>query len=122
MGNPLLDDWNTPFDLPPFGEISDADFGPAIDAALDAARAAVAGIAEAPEPATFENTIEALEAADRSLDRVAGVFFNLAGADSNPAREALQRELAPKLSAFSSEVVSNCGAFGHALRPCGCRA
>ena len=107
MGNPLLDDWNTPFDLPPFGDISDADFGPAIDAALEDARAAVTRIAEAPEPASFENTIEALETADRSLDRVAGVFFNLAGAESNPEREALQRELAPKLSAYSSEVVSN---------------
>ena len=107
MANPLLEDWNTPFDLPPFAQITDADFGPAMDAALDEARSAVAAIAEAADPATFENTIEALEAADRLLDRVAGVFFNLAGADANPDREALQRELAPKLSAYSSEVVSN---------------
>ena len=60
---------------------------------------------------TFANTIEALELAEQTLDRVAGVFFNIAGSDSNPAREALQRDLAPKLSAFSSEVTNNRALF-----------
>ncbi len=45
------------------------------------------------------------------LDKVAGVFYNLAGADSNPAREALSRDLAPKLSAYASEVTSNTALF-----------
>ncbi|MEM1273015.1 MAG: M3 family metallopeptidase [Pseudomonadota bacterium] len=107
MTNPLLADWQTAFDLPPFQDIDDTHFGPAMDEALRQARAAVAEIADSPEPPSFENTIEALERADRMLDRVAGVFYNLAGADTNPAREALQRELAPKLSAYGSEVTSN---------------
>ncbi|MFO7921215.1 MAG: M3 family metallopeptidase [Nioella sp.] len=107
MTNPLLADWDTPFALPPFGVITDDHFAPALEAALEEGRAAVNAIADNPEPPTFANTIEALERADTLLDRVAGVFFNLAGADANPAREALQREMAPKLSAYSSEITNN---------------
>ncbi len=109
MQNPLLADWTTPFALPPFAAVSDADFGPAFDAALDAARARVAAIAGAPEAPDFANTVAALEMSEDLLDRVAGVFFNLVGADATDAREALQRDLAPKLSAFSSEITNNKG-------------
>jgi peptidyl-dipeptidase Dcp len=73
---------------------------------LARARAAIAAIAEG-EAADFAGVIEALELAEADLDRVAGVFYNLAGADSTEAREALQRDLAPKMSAFSSEVTNN---------------
>jgi len=112
MTNPLLQDWITPFGLPPFGTITDAHFGPALEAAIDQARAGMLAIAETPEPPTFANTIEALERSDRLLDRVAGVFFNLAGADANPTREALQRDMAPKLSALSSEMTNNQALWG----------
>jgi peptidyl-dipeptidase Dcp len=107
MTNPLLRSWDAPFGLPPFGEIEDAHFAPAFEAALAEARAEVARIAENPEPPTFANTVAALELADRMLDRVGGVFWNLAGADSNPAREELERDLSPKLAAYSSEVLMN---------------
>ncbi|MFQ6753555.1 M3 family metallopeptidase [Cereibacter sphaeroides] len=107
MPNPLLAPWTTPFALPPFAEIRDDQFGPAIEAGLAEARRAIAAIADNPEAPTFANTVEALELSEETLDRVAGVFYNLAGADSNAAREALQRELAPKMSAFSSEIVNN---------------
>jgi peptidyl-dipeptidase Dcp len=109
--NPLLAPWDTPFGLPPFDAIDDAHFGPALDTALEEGRANVMAIAENPEPPTFANTIEALEQADATLDRVAGVFFNLAGAESNSAREALQREFAPKFSAYSSEITNNAKLF-----------
>jgi Zn-dependent oligopeptidase len=82
--NPLLAPWDTPFGLPPFDAIDDAHFGPALDAALDEGRANVMAIAENPEAPTFANTIEALELADATLDRVAGVFFNLAGRSPTP--------------------------------------
>ena len=107
MTNPLLADWTTPFALPPFDAISDADFAPAFDAALAAARARIAAISADPAAPSYANTIQALELAEDELDRVSGVFFNLAGADSNDAREALQRDLAPKLSAFASEVTND---------------
>lgn len=111
MTNPLLARWDTPFELPPFAAIGDADFAPGFEAGLAEARAAIAAIAEAPEAPDFANTIEALELAEATLDRVSGVFYNLAGADSTEAREALMRDLAPKLSAFSSEVTNNKALF-----------
>ena len=111
MTNPLLETWDTPFGLPPFDRIEDAQFAPAMAAALAEGRKAIAAIAENPAPPTFANTIEALELADQLLDRVAGVFYNLSGADANPARDALQREFAPMLSAYSSEITNNAALF-----------
>ncbi len=112
MTNPLLALWDTPFQLPPFAVIRDEHFAPAFEAGLTEGRMTIAAIAGDMSPASFANTIEALELAEATLDRVAGVFFNIAGSDSNPAREALQRDLAPKLSAFSSEVTNNRALFG----------
>ncbi|MDP3339056.1 M3 family metallopeptidase [Frigidibacter sp.] len=109
--NPLLAPWTGAFDLPPFAAITDDDFAPAFETGLAEARARITEIAGDPAPATFANTIAALELAETTLDRVAGVFYNLAGADSTDAREALQRDLAPKMSAFSSEVTMNRGLF-----------
>jgi len=107
MTNPLLAPFDTPFGLPPFAAIGDDHFAPAFEAALAEARARIAAIADSPDPPTFANTIAALELAEQTLDRVGGVFWNLAGTDSNPAREALERDLAPRLAAFSSEITMN---------------
>ena len=109
--NALLTPWDTPFHLPPFAAIRDEDFAPAFDQALAEARAEVLRIVANPEPPSFANTIAALELADLLLDRVSGVFFNLAGADSTAAREELQRDLAPKLSDYSSEITNNAALF-----------
>jgi peptidyl-dipeptidase Dcp len=112
MSNPLLTVWETPFGLPPFAAIKDEDFAPAFEAALTEARAHVAAIAGNPDAPTFANVIEALELSEEALSRVCGVFYNLVGADSTEAREALQSEMAPKLSAYASEVSNNRVLFG----------
>ncbi len=109
--NPLLQAWDTPFGLPPFDRIKDADFAPAFEAAFAEARTALDAIAADPAAPDFANTIEAMERAEGTLERVAGVFFNLASADSNEAREALQRDLSPKLAAFSAETLMNADLF-----------
>ena len=111
MSNPLLTPWEGPFELPPFAAITDADFAPAFEQGLAEARAAIAAIADNAESPTFATVIDALELAEGTLDRVSGVFYNLAGADSTEAREALMRDLAPKMSAFSSEVTNNKALF-----------
>ena len=111
MTNPLLAAPDTPFGMPPFDRISDADIAPAFEAALDEARAAVAAIAQNDEAPTFANTIEALELADDGLGRVLAPFFTLASTDSNPEREAMQRAFSPKLAAYSSEVTRNRALF-----------
>jgi peptidyl-dipeptidase Dcp len=111
MTNPLLADWTTPHGLPPFDLISDDDFAPATDIALDEASATIRTIAENEAPPTFDNTIVAMELAEVTLGKVLGVFYGVAGADSNPAREALQREFGPKLSAFGSKIIENKALF-----------
>lgn len=107
MTNPLLTAWTTEFELPPFDLITDEDFGPAFEAAFAEARANINAIADQSEAPSFDNTIRALEVSENLLERVAAVFFNLAGSNSNPALEALQRELSPKFAAFSSETMQN---------------
>lgn len=109
--NKLLEDWPTSFGIPPFEEIATADFAPAFDVALAEGRRNIDAIADDGEPPTFANTIEAMERAERSLDRVAAVFFNLAGAHTNDEIESLQRELSPRLAAHSSETMMNTRLF-----------
>ncbi len=111
MTNPILSDWNTPFEIAPFDTISDDDFSPALKQAMHAHDAEIEAIAASPDTPTFANTIEALEAAGEQLDKVLSVFFTVAGADSNPKREELQREFSPKLAAHYSRISSNKALF-----------
>src|SRR6056297_2278839 len=100
MANPLLEKWDGPFKLAPFNKITDDHFAPAFEEALDAARDEVTAIAENPEKPSFANTIEALEASGAQLDKVLSVFFTVAGSDSNPKRQELQRTFSPKLATY----------------------
>jgi len=93
--------------MPPFDRIEDDHFRPAVEAALEEARANVAAIADSDEAPTFANTVEALERSDETLGRVLGVFYNIAGADTNDTRQELSRDFSPMLSAFSSDVAMN---------------
>ena len=111
MTNPLLAPWTTPFEIAPFDRITDGDFAPALDAALEAHGVEIAAIAADSDAPSFANTVEALEAAGEALDRVLSTFFTVAGADSNPKREELQRDFSPKLAAHFSEISSNKGLF-----------
>lgn len=107
----LLEPWNTPFGLVPFDAISDADFAPAMDAALAQARSGMQAIAQSSQVPSFENTIEAQELAEAPLNQLAAAFYTLASSDSTPIREELQRDLAPKLSAYTSAVTSDVALF-----------
>jgi peptidyl-dipeptidase Dcp len=102
--NPLLADWTGTFRLPPFGAITPAHFRPAFDAALAAHRAEIDAIAADPAPPSFDNTIVAMERAGRALDRVANVFFVLAGADTSDALEAVERDISPLLARHSNAI------------------
>ena len=107
----LLEPWHTPFGLAPFDAISDADFAPAMDAALAQARSGMQAIAQSSQVPSFENTIEAQEVAEAPLNQLAAAFYTLASTDSTPIREELQRNLAPKLSAYTSAVTSDVALF-----------
>ncbi|UWQ29194.1 M3 family metallopeptidase [Leisingera sp. M523] len=107
MSNPLLSRWDTPFEIAPFNSISDDDFAPALEQALAAHTAQIDTIANSSEAPGFANVIEALETPCRELEQVLGVFFTVAGADSNPKREELQRVFSPKLAAHFSAITAN---------------
>ncbi|MDA9207640.1 M3 family metallopeptidase [Octadecabacter sp.] len=110
MTNPLLSDWTTSFDLPPFDLIDDTHFAPAVDAALGQARANIAAICDDTDP-TFANTIEALSLADAPLEKALAPFYALAGADSNETRDGLMRDFSPLISSYMSEITANAALF-----------
>jgi len=105
--NPLLSDWKDRFQLPPFDLIKDHHFDEAFDEAFLQLEKAINKISEQSDAPSFSNTIEALERSDRLMEKVAGVFANLASSNSNPALEALQRELAPKWAKVDSDIKLN---------------
>ncbi len=109
--NPLLEPWTGPFGAPPFARIAPEHFPPAFDAALAEKRAEIGSIAGNPQAPTFDNTICALERSGKALDRVASVFFNLAGADSNDALEQIERDIAPILARERSAMFLNDALF-----------
>src|SRR5271163_2315278 len=96
--NPLLRRWTGPFGAPPFAAVRVEHFRSGFSAAIEQKRAEIQAIKANPEPASFENTIVALERAGDALDRVASVFFHLAGADTNDEIQAIEREIAPVLA------------------------
>lgn len=102
--NPLLADWTTPFEVPPFGQVAPEHFAPAFDRALTAHEAEIEAIAADAAAPTFRNTIEALELSGRSLSRVSDVFDCLAGAHTSDAIEAIERDLSPRLAAHFSRI------------------
>jgi len=111
QANPLLEPWATPFEVPPFDRIRPEHFRPAFDQAIAAHRAEVDAISASVEPPAFENTIAAMERAGRGLRRVSAVFFNLTGAHTDDALEAIERDIAPVLAAHRSAIHLDAGLF-----------
>ena len=105
--NPLLANWTTPHEMPPFADIRPEHFRPAFDAALKMHADEIAVVAGDDGPATFENTIAALERSGRRLRKVSSTFFNLVSADTSPELQAIQRDMAPRLAKHQSDVYLN---------------
>ena len=95
------------FDIAPFDAIQDSDYKPAIEAAITKAREEIDLITNNPEPATFENTIAALDYAGYQLDRVTSIFFNLNSAETNETIQKTAQEVSPLLSEFSNDITLN---------------
>eukprot|EP01029_Cantina_marsupialis_P002650 TRINITY_DN1250_c1_g1_i1.p2 TRINITY_DN1250_c1_g1~~TRINITY_DN1250_c1_g1_i1.p2 ORF type:complete len:677 (+),score=102.84 TRINITY_DN1250_c1_g1_i1:4825-6855(+) len=105
--NPLLEDFNTPYESVPFDKIELEHYLPAFKACIEEARKEIDAIAENNEDASFENTIEALEYSGHKLDRAGSVFFNLNHAHTNDEMQALAREISPMLTEFSNDIIMN---------------
>jgi peptidyl-dipeptidase Dcp len=105
--NPLLQEWTTPFKVPPYNLIKPEHFLPAIKEGIAQSRKEIDTIANNPQPATFANTIEALENSGELLAKVQGAFGGLLSAETNPQLQAVNREATPLLSALRDEVRLN---------------
>ena len=116
--NILLQDWQTPFKMPPFEAIRDEHFLPAFDESMRLHLAEIAQIAENPADPTFANTIEALERAGQALRNTASVFFNLASADANEERQSIERTISPKLSGHRMAILTNPKLFARIAKLC----
>jgi len=98
VGNPFMEDWDTPYGVPPFAAIEDGHYMPATMKGILEMRAEIAAIANSPEAPTFENTILAMEKAGELITKVANTFFNIAGTELNDEIQALQTKISPMLS------------------------
>jgi peptidyl-dipeptidase Dcp len=108
----LLAQWRGPFGgVPPWNEVSPDRLQPAIERAMALQLAAIDRIAKNPGPADFENTIAALEESGRELDRVMTLFGVYTSTMNDAAVQAVEREMAPKLAAFSDQITQNSALF-----------
>jgi len=96
--NPFFAQWDTPYGIPPFDQIEDGHYKPAFDRGIEELRADISAIRDNPEAPTFENTIEALELAGKSLTRVADTFNNISNTDTNDFLQELEVEITPVLT------------------------
>ncbi len=101
--NPLLNKFNTPFETPPFKEIKNEHFLPAIKEAIRQGKKEIEAITANPAKPDFQNTIEALERGGELVNQVAGIFFNLNSAETNDEIQAIAREISPLLTDFSND-------------------
>ena len=103
-GNPLLGAFTAPHGTPPFAAIRPEHFAPAFEHAMAAHAAEIAVIASSAAAPGFDNTIAALERSGTTLERVTAVFDLLAGAHTNDALMAIERDMAPRLEAHWSRI------------------
>jgi peptidyl-dipeptidase Dcp len=102
--NPFAQPSTLPFHYPPFDRIDDSDYLPAFEAGMRAQLREVAAIAHNREPATFANTIVALERSGRLLERVETTFSSLNACNTDPRMQQIDTEMAPKLSAHRDAI------------------
>ena len=107
MKNPLLTESSAPFGAPQFDKIQDEHYLPAFEAGIAEAKAEIDAIVANPDEPTFENTIEAMEYAGKTLDQVAGIFYNLMEANTNDTMQAVAEQVSPMLTEYSMYVSLN---------------
>jgi peptidyl-dipeptidase Dcp len=105
--NPFYTEWDTPFGIPPFCEIEEEHYMPAMKEGIIQHQAEIDVIANSTEPPTFENTILAVEYSGELLDRVTEVFFSLNSAVTNEQMQSIAKEAAPLLSEHRDNIILN---------------
>ena len=105
--NIFLQNWDTPYGNAPFSKISTSDYIPAFKEGIKQQKKEIEAIINNPEAPTFENTIAAYDRSGEVLDKVVGVFFNLAESDSTPEMQKIEEEVMPMITAAEDEIFMN---------------
>ena len=105
--NPLLQESDSPYNIPDFDKIQVSDYMPAFEAAIKDQRENIQKIVDCPDSATFENTILAFEESGRLLDRVSRIFFALVEADKTPELAEIEKKVQPMLTDLENEIMFN---------------
>lgn len=105
--NPFFEDYNTPFQIPPFEIIEMAHYAPAFEAGMKEQLEDIERITSNIEAPSFENTIVELERTGKILDKVSNVFFNLQGSNTNDSMDQMAVDISPKLSAHGDSILLN---------------
>jgi peptidyl-dipeptidase Dcp len=111
VGNPFMQDWDTPYGLPPFAAIEDAHYLPATKKGILEKRAEIAAIVNNPEAPTFKNTIVAMEKAGELNDKVSNTFSNITATELNDELQGLRTKILPMLSRESDAIYLNLPLF-----------
>ncbi|MBK7628050.1 MAG: M3 family metallopeptidase [Bacteroidales bacterium] len=111
INNPLLAEWNTPFNTPPFNLIETSHYYPAVEEAIKLAEKEIQIITDNSDNPTFKNTIAALDNAGEKLGRIASVLFNLNSAETNKQLQEAAQMVSPVLTRFSNDITLNTRLF-----------
>lgn len=109
--NPFFTEYNTPFGVPPFDQIKNEHFVPAIEKGIEEQNAEIAAIIDNQEAPDFDNTIAAMDASGELLRKVTGVFYNFNSSNTSEELQAIAKEVAPKMSAHYDNISLNPGLF-----------
>ena len=109
--NPLLKDWNTPHQTPPFSQIQNKHYAPAVKEAIKEAKANIKAIANSSAEPTFENTIVAMETSQEKLNRITAILFNMNECNTDAELQQIVMKLSPELIRFESSVSMNAKLF-----------
>lgn len=107
MKNPLLVESTAPFGAPQFDKIENEHYLPAFEAGIAEAKAEIDAIVANEEEPTFENTIEAMEYAGQTLNKVASIFYALMEANTNETMQEIAEQISPMLTEYSMYVSLN---------------
>ena len=107
MKNPLLEESSAPFGAPEFDKIENEHYLPAFETAIAEAKAEIDAIVANEEEPTFENTIEAMEYAGQTLNKVASIFYALMEANTNETMQEIAEQISPMLTDYSMYVSLN---------------
>lgn len=110
-GTIFYSEFDTPYGMPPFEQITNDDFRPAFDKGIEQQTKEIDAIVNNPEAPTFENTIVALDNSGAILTRVSRVFGGLKGAENNDTIQAIAEEMSPILSEHSDNISLNSALF-----------